>query len=83
MAHYYSYFAKILKEGKALPKALAIVDEIHAFFKEPAQISDNGVISTPYEFVKSAFKVIGMSATFGGDQVKYDLLQAFPDCSFL
>lgn len=34
-AHYYSYFDKILKKGKDLPRALAIIDEVHAFFKEP------------------------------------------------
>jgi hypothetical protein len=35
-AYYYSHFEKILKDGRVLPKALAIIDEIHAFFKEPA-----------------------------------------------
>ena len=51
----------------ALSRALAIIDEPHAFLKEPAQISDNGTISTPYEFLKNTFRVIGMSATFGGE----------------
>ena len=36
VAYYYSHFAKILKEGKALLQALAIIDENHAFLKEPA-----------------------------------------------
>ena len=65
-AHYYSTFDKVLKVGKALPYALVVIDEPHAFLKESARISDNG-ISSPYEFVKNTFRVIGMSATFGGD----------------
>ena len=65
-AYYYSTFGKVLKVGKFLPDALAVIDEPHAFLKETARISDSG-ISSPYEFVKNTFKVIGMSATFGGD----------------
>ena len=83
VAYYYSHFEKILKEGKSLPRALAVVDEIHAFFKEPAQLAHNGTISTSYEFVKNTFKVIGMSATFGGEQVKRDFMRTFDDCSFI
>ena len=41
VSYYYSHFAKILKEGKALLNALAIIDEIHDFLKEPAQVSDS------------------------------------------
>ena len=59
-----------------------MIDETHAFLKEPAKVTENGV-STPYEFVRNTFKVIGTSATFGGEQVKRDLLRTFEDSSFL
>ena len=49
---------RVLQEGKALPKAFAVIDEVHAFLKEPAQISANKLISTPYEFVKNTFKIM-------------------------
>lgn len=58
-----------------------LIDEFHDFMKLPAIVTANR-ISCPYKFA-AASQVLGLSATFGGDQVKVDISKLFPGSSFI
>lgn len=80
-AIYYKTFDEVLTDGRVPPGAIILIDEFHKFMERSAQLTKHG-ISCPYLFA-SARQVIGLSATFGGDQVKADITKLFPNSTFL
>ena len=63
---WYSTFERVLCNGTLLENAIILVDEFHSFFHLPARMVQ-GIISSPFSLLMGCHKVIGVSATFGGD----------------
>jgi superfamily II DNA or RNA helicase len=80
-AIYYKTFDEVLADGRIPADTMILIDEFHEFMKLPARQTKHG-ISCPYLFA-AAQKVIGLSATFGGDQVKSDIAKLFATSTFL
>ena len=73
---------ELLTDGRVPSETIILIDEIHDFLKLPAQLTSHG-ISCPYKIASTAGQVIGLSATFGGAQVKLDITKLFISSIFI
>jgi hypothetical protein len=72
----------VLTDGRSLSEVIVLIDEFHDFLKLNARIVSVG-INCPYSIITTAYKTIGLSATFGGEQVKRDMQKLFPSSIFV
>jgi hypothetical protein len=72
----------VLADGRSLSEVIVLIDEFHDFLKLDARITSVG-ISCPYSIVTTVHQTVGLSATFGGEQVKRDMYKLFPSPIFI
>lgn len=63
---FYVTFNDLLNDGRSLKNVIVFIDEIDVFLKLPARITATN-ISSPFDILTNSCKVVGVSATFGGE----------------